>query len=287
MLIQEAEAEPGPATARLNDVPRPESLLLAFLGAHLLDRDTAVAAGSVIEVLGLLGVSEHAVRATLKRMTQRGLLRTTRQGRQAYFHLTPRATAVLREGANRLDARMADRDWDGRWTLLAFSVPESRRDERNALRTRLRWAGFGLLRDGLWIAPSAEGVADKLAKLDLLDYVKIFRAESLTPADPRLLVSEAWDLSGLARAYRSFLDRWAQGTRDALDPLTGRMLLEAEWLLLIRDDPRLPLNLLPDGWPGIAAEEAFSSLRQKVLKPSQRLAETTLSWLSLPRKAGN
>lgn len=117
-------------------------------------------------------------------MTQRDLLSTVRQDRQAYVRLTPRATAVLREGANRLGDRMADRDWDGRWTLLAFSVPESRRDDRNALRTRLRWAGFGLLRDGLWIAPSEEGcVADKLAQLDLLDYVKIFRAESLIPAD--------------------------------------------------------------------------------------------------------
>jgi DNA-binding transcriptional regulator PaaX len=285
MPLQDAEGQSGPTTARLADIPRPESLLLAFFGAHLLDRESAVAVGSVIDVLGVLGVGEHAARATLKRMAQRGLLRATRQGRQAYVSLTPRAVIVLREGANRLGARVTDRNWDGHWALLAFSVPESRRDDRHALRTRLRWAGFGLLRDGLWIAPSADGVTDKLADLDLLDYVKIFRAESLTPADPRLLVGEAWDLSGLARAYRSFLDRWEQGARDTLDALTGRMLLEAEWLLLIRDDPSLPLSLLPDEWPGIAAEEAFRSLRQKVLEPSQRLAEATLSWLSLPSES--
>ena len=276
--------DPQPETREAGVAPgiRPESLLLAFFGAHLLERDAAVAVGSVIEVLGRLGVGEHAARATLKRMTQRGLLRTTRQGRQAYVFLTSRAKSVLHEGAARLDAEMADRGWDGRWTLLAFSVPESRRDDRHALRTRLRWAGFGLLRSGLWIAPAAGHVVGALAELDLLEYVKIFRGETISPADPRLLVSEAWDLSGLARAYEDFLGRWGQNRRRDLDELCTRTLLEAEWLLLIREDPHLPLALLPDDWPGLPAEQAFSSLRRKLKEASGNLADTTLDWLSLP-----
>src|SRR5688572_25052946 len=89
--------------------PRPESLLLALLGAHLLGRDLAVGVGSVIEVLGRLGIGEHATRATLKRMRQRGLLRTVRRGRHAYTSLTPYAEAVLQEGAARLDAEVVNR----------------------------------------------------------------------------------------------------------------------------------------------------------------------------------
>lgn len=261
--------------------PRPESLLLAFFGAHLLGREAAVAVGSVIDVLGRLGVGEHAIRATLKRMTQRGLLCNLRRGRHAYLCLTPHAEAILRQGAARMDAGIVNPDWDGHWTLLAFSVPESRREDRHALRTQLSWAGFGLLRNALWIAPSSADVAGTLAALRLLDYVKIFRAQALTPGDPRLLAAEAWDLSELANGYHGFLKRWERGPRTGLDDLSRQILLEAEWLVLIREDPRLPLDLLPEGWPGIRAEEVFATLRHALAVPARRQAETTLEWMSL------
>jgi phenylacetic acid degradation operon negative regulatory protein len=259
--------------------PRPESLLLALFGAHLHGRDLAVGLGSVIEVLDGLGVSEHATRATLKRMTQRGLLHTVRRGRRAYTSLTPYAETVLQLGTVRLEADVVNRDWDGHWTLLAFSVPESRRQDRHALRVQLSWAGFGLLQNGLWIAPSPGDAAHALAELGLLDYVRMFRAETVTPADPRALAAEVWDLSGLAVRYRGFVDRWEDGAREGLDDLSCQVLVEAEWLLLIREDPRLPLALLPDDWPAVRAEELFRSLRHELTGPARDLAATLLERL--------
>jgi phenylacetic acid degradation operon negative regulatory protein len=38
--------------------------------------------------------------------------------------------------------------WDGRWTLVAFSIPETQRQLRHAVRTNLRW---------LWLAPLYDG----------------------------------------------------------------------------------------------------------------------------------
>jgi DNA-binding transcriptional regulator PaaX len=259
-------------------MPRPESLLLTLFGAHLLGRDLAVGVGGVIDVLGRLGVGEHATRATLKRMMQRGLLRTVRRGRRAYTSLTPYAEAVLQEGAARLDAEVVNRSWDGHWTLLAFSVPESRRQDRHALRVQLSWAGFGMLQNGLWIAPSPGDPAHALAELGLLDYVRMFRAQAVAPADPRALVGEVWDLSGLALGYRRFVDRWDNRPRADLDELSCQILLEAEWLLLIREDPRLPIALLPDDWPAVRAEELFGSLRRELIEPARDLAATLLEW---------
>jgi phenylacetic acid degradation operon negative regulatory protein len=256
---------------------RPESLLLALFGAHVRGRGLAVAVGSVIELLDRLGVGEHATRATLARMADRGLLTTVRQGRRAYAALTAHAEDVLREGAARLDAEVVNRSWDGHWTLLAFSVPESRRADRHALRSQLAWAGFGLLQNGLWIAPSPGDVREALSELGLLDYVRIFRAQAEEPADPRVLVREAWDLDLLAKGYRGFVERWSQPVEH--DALARQVLLEAEWLLLIREDPRLPIALLPDDWPAVEAEELFWSLRRELRRPARRLAETGLEFL--------
>src|SRR4051794_40037867 len=71
--------------------PRPQALLLTFFGGYVLGRGVAVATGSVLEVLGSVGVSEHATRSTLSRMARRGLLSRERRGRQVYLGLTPRS----------------------------------------------------------------------------------------------------------------------------------------------------------------------------------------------------
>jgi DNA-binding transcriptional regulator PaaX len=262
--------------------PRPETLLLAFCGAHLAGREAAIAVSSVIELLGRLGVTEHASRATLKRMTQRQLLRSIHRGRRAYATLTPHAETVLREGSARLAAGVVNRHWDGRWTLLAFSVPEERREDRHMLRTQLAWAGFGPLQNALWISPAPGDVEGTLARLGLLGYVKIFRAEAVAPGDPRLLAATAWDLARLARGYREFLGRWERPADGAPDDLARQVRLEAEWLLLVREDPRLPSALLPQDWPGLRAEQVFSSERERLDGPARRLADTGLDWLATP-----
>src|SRR5262245_253025 len=69
------------------DDPRPQSLMLTFLGDYLYETERCVFSGSVIDVLGRLGVSEHATRSTLTRMVNRGLLRRQKQGRRMYFGL--------------------------------------------------------------------------------------------------------------------------------------------------------------------------------------------------------
>jgi phenylacetic acid degradation operon negative regulatory protein len=259
---------------------RPETLLLALFGDQVLGRDVAVATGGVIAVLKRLGVGEHATRATVARMVRRELLRPVRRGRQVFLGLTPRAVAVLRDGLSRLEAEVVDRDWDGRWTLLTFSVPETRRADRHALRTRLGWLGFGPLRSGLWVSPRAMDVSVALSELDLLDHAEVFRAEATLWTDPARIAGEAWDLPVIAAGYRRFLDRWADDGFGGLDALSRRTRLTAEWLLVIRQDPRLPAALLPREWPGVPAQELFRAVRRQLTGPGDELAGEWLTTLS-------
>jgi phenylacetic acid degradation operon negative regulatory protein len=255
---------------------RPETLLLALFGDHVLDRGIAVSTGGVLAVLGRLGVGEHATRATLSRMSRRGLLRTVRRGRQAFLGLTEHGTAVLRDGQRKLDGDVVDRHWDGRWTLLSFSVPESRRADRHALRTRLGWFGFGLLRSGLWVSTSATDISPALAELDLLDHAEVFRAEPFMWTDPARIAREAWDLPEIAAGYEEFLQRWTGDDGGGPDELAQRTLLGAEWLLLIRRDPVLPPALLPEAWPGVRAAALFRTLRHQWARPAGKLAAELL-----------
>ncbi|GAA3434909.1 PaaX family transcriptional regulator [Kutzneria kofuensis] len=256
---------------------RPETLLLTLFGDYVLDRGIAVSTGGVIAVLEHLGVSEHATRATLSRMSRRGLLRTLRQGRQAFLGLTAHGTTVLRDGQRKLDGDIVERHWDSRWTLLTFSVPESRRADRHALRTRLGWFGFGPLRSGLWVSPSAKDVSGALAELDLLEHAEVFRAEASMWTDPARIAREAWDLPEIAAGYDQFRQRWTDTASDGFDELARRVQLGAEWLLLIRRDPVLPAALLPADWPGVRAAALFRTLRQQWAGPADRSAREILT----------
>ncbi len=258
---------------------RPQTLMLNFLGLHVLGRDTAVYSGSVIDVFARVDVSEEAVRSTLTRMVGRGLLTRQRRGRRVYFGLTARASEVLEDGRRRIwDTGAVNRGWDGTWTLVGYSLPDSRRSDRHDLRTQLSWAGFGLLQNGLWIAPGSRDVTTIAGPLGLIDHVTVFTATEAKPTESAELVRKAFDIDAISQRYRAFLDRWdsKNPVPSAPDDLARRLLLHTDWLQAIRQDPHLPAEHLPEDWPAIHAEQVFRRLDERIRDSSTRLAEEVL-----------
>ncbi|HSK57523.1 MAG TPA: PaaX family transcriptional regulator C-terminal domain-containing protein [Actinomycetospora sp.] len=245
------------------DAPRPQAILLTFLGGYLLGRGVHVATSSLVDVLHRVGISEHATRSTVSRMARRDQLHRVRRGRQVYVGPTPATREVLRDG----DARIWRTDvvntrWDGSWTLLSFSLPDAWQRERHLLRARLVWAGFGPLQGGLWIAPTQVDVRALGEGLGLDGRLRAFDARAVPPTDVDALVRDAWDLPALAGRYAAFRDRWAdpEARPDLPDPLAAQLLLQTDWLQAVRRDPRLPRRHLPPDWPAEPAHAVFREL---------------------------
>lgn len=260
---------------------RPQSLMLTFLGDQVLGRDVCVYSGSVIDVFARAGVGEQATRSTLTRMVNRGLLRRQREGRRMYFGLTGHSAAVLRDGERRIwQTGAVNREWDGTWTLLGFSLPESWQRQRHDLRAKLTWSGFGPLFSGLWIAPGEVDVSSLVAELGLAAHVKIFRAHADSGMDIGAMIGETWDLVELAGCYEEFVRRWQPWeTRLPEHPLAAlalRLRLQAEWLQVIRRDPRLPVRHLPDDWPAEQAEKTFRAVYDRLTPLAQDASERLL-----------
>jgi phenylacetic acid degradation operon negative regulatory protein len=271
-------------TPQPSSAGRPQTLALTFLGNAVLGRHLAVSSGSFVSVLARLGIAEQATRSTLTRLVNRGMLSRHARGRKTYFGLTPEGTRVLREGEHRLwHTGAVNHDDDPRWTLLGFSFPESRRDERHVLRSRLRWAGFGLLRSGMWIAPGIVDVGTILPNPRLLDHIVVFHAEPAEPADVKQMVQDAYDLQAIADRYQQFLHRWgnSQPLPAAPDDLARNLLLISEWLVLLRDDPRIPLRHLPADWPAAAAQTVFLRQHQRLQPTASRIADSVIDSIEL------
>jgi hypothetical protein len=100
--------------------------------------------------------------------------------------------------------------------------------------------------------------------------------------DPRGLLTRAWDLDGLARAYRSWLAS-ADGLIAAAGPAASdetvfalRSLLVHEWRKFLFTDPGLPTALLPPGWPGHDAARLFQAESARLWPAASRYVDRCL-----------
>ena len=241
--------------------------LFNLFGDYIVPRGGAIWTNDLLYLLELLGVSERAARSTLSRMKQRGWFVTHKEGRQSQYVITDQGQAILEEG----DARIFERpftDWDGRWHLIVYSLPEERRKERNELRKKLVWLGFGNLAPGTWVSPHGreEDVLAISRDLGVDEYVTVFTAE--TESDEEI-VGRCWDIATLESEYAAFLERY----RPEYERPEGDMELAPEdcflrrfWLTYAfqsfpRKDPNLPTELLPEEWVGHEARELFIAYR--------------------------
>ncbi|GAA4753696.1 PaaX family transcriptional regulator C-terminal domain-containing protein [Modestobacter marinus] len=242
---------------------KPQELLLALGGALILDTyEDPLPTRVFLDVLGSVGVSADATRSVLTRLTERGLLTRHQDGRVASYGLTETSRRVLREGRRRVRTPDPFHQASSDWTLLSFSLPESQRDVRSRLRSRLTWAGFGCLRDGLWIAPGRVDLDSIIAVGADVGGLSIdgFVAAPAAGTDVARFVRRAWDLDALRWEHEEFLRRWDRPLPRGEDPLALFTLLGAHWIRLLRSDPVLPERHLGEDWPGRRSAAVYGTV---------------------------
>jgi len=269
---------------------RPKDLVFTLFGEYLLDRGASVWVGSLIALLLPFELTEGAVRTALSRMVAKGWLSVRREGRRAYYGLTPRGRRLLEEGQARIYNPTWDVEWNGRWVVLAYSIPEESRSLRDRLRDRLGWLGFGSLGNGLWISPHrvAGPVREVADQLGISRHVECFDAERVSDGPVEALVEKCWDLAGLDARYRGFVRAWeptlrrcaSENPAEAPDPaecfaLRFRLIHEFRGFPL--EDPYLPRRLLPDGWHGDEANRLFHELHDLLAGPADQHVDGVLA----------
>lgn len=252
------------------------SLLLTVLGEFVLPRDEPVWTQALLDALGALGVEPKSARQALARTAAEGLLESGRAGRRVRWTLTPSGRRLLSDGAERIYGfGNAPHPWDGQWLVLLVSVPESRRQHRHRLRTRLAWAGLGSPAPGVWLSPDpgkqAE-VADVVTDLELTEVTSSFVGPFGAIGAERDVVAQAWDLVQVEEAYEEFLETFADpdpGPAGPAEVLAHQIHLVHAWRRFPFLDPQLPPELLPDRWAGTRAAVRFAHLHARWGGPAQ------------------
>lgn len=257
------------------DLPRgqpdgqPQHLLATLLGTYGIGRDAPVRAGVIPLLLAEFGISPAGARNALSRVARRGLLEPDGNGRARAY----RMTATARETQERRTRQFREfgqppAPWDGRWTMVLFSLPEEDRTARQALRTRLTRAGFRSLRDGVWATPrDRQADAAALVRAVAPAPAAALRAELVTVSTSFPDLERMFGLADLRAAYESFIGCFAPvfaraGAAEipAGEALVIRTRLMDEWREFADADPDLPDELLPSGWPRDRARAVFTEL---------------------------
>ena len=246
--------EVGSASAR--------SLLLTVLGEFVHPRHTSVWTSTLLEALATLGVEEKSARQALTRTAGEDHLTSTRHGRRVLWELTPTGADLLEEGTRRIYGFMRERHpWDGRWLVLSVPIPETQRQLRHRLRTRLTWLGLGSPTSGLWVTPDATksgDVHEVIRALGLEQQAFAWTGSASGLGDEQRLLGEAWDLGEVEQRYHEFLrDFESRVAQTPAEAFAAQVEMVQEWRRFPFLDPDLPGELLDHDWPGPRAADAF------------------------------
>jgi phenylacetic acid degradation operon negative regulatory protein len=251
----------------------PRSLIVTLYGAYGRFVPGPLPVAELIRLLAAVGVDAPSVRSSVSRLKRRGLLVPARTERGAAgYELSSDARQLLDDGDRRVYGTPPEED-EG-WVLAVFSVPESERQKRHVLRSRLAGLGFGTAAPGVWLAPARlyEEARHTLQRLRLDAYVDLFRGEHLGFAPTVEAVARWWDLAAIAKEHEAFLDAhagvlrdWERRTDTPPEAAYRDYLLALDsWRHLPYADPGLPARLLPEDWPGGRSAAVFRGLHERL-----------------------
>jgi phenylacetic acid degradation operon negative regulatory protein len=262
---------------------KPRALIVTIYGLYAREVGGWMSVASIIRLMAELGVDEPAVRSSISRLKRRGILIAERSDGGAGYTLSEPARTILDEGDRRIFER-GQAHLDEGWVLAVFSVPETERDKRHQLRSRLAWLGFGTVAAGVWIAPArlVDETREVLQRHGLTDYVDLFRGEHLAFADVPAQVQQWWDLPRLHGLYADFLAQYAPVLTsyrrrrhcEARQAFSDYAAALTDWRRLPYSDPGLPREVLPRGWNGVRAAETFFELQSRLAEPAHRFVDS-------------
>ena len=259
---------------------RPQSLIISIFGAYGRNLGGWFSVSTLVYLLNDVGVDDPAVRSALSRFKRRRILISEKKGGVAGYSLSESAWQTFDVGDARVLQRRTPPPNDG-WVLAAFSIPESKRDVRYRLRSRLAKVGFAQVGGGLWIAPRAlEPDARYVVQaLGVQDHVDIFSAEHTAFRSTADAVNQWWDLPAIAHEYESFTAEFkslrAKYDRATSPPINVKAFTDytrtlTAWRPLPYNDPGLPREYLPNAWSGDQATALFYALHDQLAPAAQQ-----------------
>lgn len=198
-------------------------------------------------------------------LTKRSLISYKKRGNLYYPEIT-------QFGKKRLDETVpiyqTKRPWDGRVYLVTYDVPEINHTKRDALRSFLTKLGCKLLQESVWLTPyNPRELINEFVKNNSVPGTIIVSDVGsnggIGESTIQDLIVKLYKLESLNQRYETVISEAKNFT------IPGKQLL-INYLSILRDDPQLPFELLPQGWLGHEADKLYQKLMSKYIITDSR-----------------
>lgn len=158
--------------------------------------------------------------------------------------------------------RFLKEKWDGKWRILSYEIPEKKRELRDRLRRQVAGWGLGPWHRSFWLTPHP--IIGNLRELifgkEEEQFVQAFESDHVF-GDREVLIEKVWNKSELERKYRELFKKWHLILSQTEEKAEKFKKVATEYVVLLRQDPGLPVELIGSNWIGHEAFNIFKEIR--------------------------
>lgn len=238
----------------------PQNIIAVLFGDYWFARQEPIPSSALVEMLEIFGIREGGARAAIQRLAHRKFLVSHRQGRRTAYAVHTHGKKNLAALIQRLFQAHVPPESSRTWTLLTYGTPSLQAPNGELIREALKERGFGHLNNSLWIKPGNHrgDVEDVLRSIpqELVEVVTYFENATLPSSIPFKNILKSFNAEQFDQRCQEFTAYWREqaGEMGATwpkgnDALRIRTRIMSDWRALIRDNPRLPAEILPSLTP--------------------------------------
>lgn len=180
-------------------------------------------------------------RGVLAKLKYYNWVKKTTEGDEVFYEITDKGEKAVDKYLKPLSQTGK---WDGKWRLVMFDIPESRRDVRDRLRRALTNLGLGILQASVWISPKniRDDISEIAQKLDIGNSLKFFEVSRNNNLD-KTIIEKSWNLPDLDDDYKKFIfdsDRVLKTIEKDPNPKYTAKKMIFIFSLILQKDPILP-----------------------------------------------
>lgn len=153
-------------------------------------------------------------------------------------------------------------EWDKKWRIISYEIPESKRELRDRLRREMQGWGLGPWHRSFWVTPHPiiATLQNLVQGKEEAKYIQAFESGHVF-GDRETLIEKVWGKSSLDKKYRELFRKW-HGILSADGEKSDKFgNVVKEYVAVLRDDPGLPKDLVGESWIGFEAINIFKEIR--------------------------
>lgn len=203
----------------------------------------------------LFEINQRSYKRTVKHLRDTGFIRLGKEGR----------AEITKLGLERLRYKLplyqAQRPWDGALYLISYDISVDKNKDRNQLRNFLKQIGCGMLQKSIWLTPYNPSTLIKsfVEEKGIAGMVLVSRLGqdgTIGGYTASEIVRKIYKLEDLEKRYKQFFEKYKNKKRE--DVVVWQVA--NEFLAILKDDPQLPWELLPNEWIGKQAYKVYCYL---------------------------